>query len=575
MNKIIFTFILFVFSTSIGYCQGIEWIREYTDGNIGYVEILSDQLIEYEEKATNSPPQLTILFPTTLIQNQNISMHINVKPLYRVEAYERLYEKSRKAAMVILYFTTLPDYKITTVGENLIRISWTLPPIIEDDVGANNTDVKFNRPVSLNFRNADIVDLLRVLAKQNNLNIIAGEEIRGEVTVSLTDVQLGMALDAILKVNKYDWFIQGNIIVIKSSGEAMAGELTTRVYKLDYLDASAVIPAVETVLTPKGSVIGFNPTTGTESFLGGGGLGGDTGPLGTGGSTAGAVTAGSNFGGVASSGAAGAGNSFIGGDYVLVTEVFANFSVIEDLIDQLDNPVPQINISVKFIETTLSVDERMGINWQVRSNISGPFDTADGAELPDGLNFGKWGDLKFSTLSVPSFYGLLEILSTDGETKLIQEPQVTVKNNMNATMEVGTTYPIIVPQVSQEGGTSDLFSVEETDIDISLNVKPRINAEKYISLSINATVQAVVGLAGPNADIPIISDRTTNTQVMIGDGETLLIGGLIYDQIIENKTTLPYMDKIPILKNLFTHTTQDTEQRELLIFITSNIIHTK
>ena len=85
MNKIIFTFIIFVFSTSIGYCQGIEWIREYTDGNNGYVEILSDQLIEYEEKATNSPPQLTILFPTSMIQDKNISMHINVLDLIDVQ----------------------------------------------------------------------------------------------------------------------------------------------------------------------------------------------------------------------------------------------------------------------------------------------------------------------------------------------------------------------------------------------------------------------------------------------------------------------------------------------------------
>ncbi|NQU67251.1 MAG: hypothetical protein HQ510_04845 [Candidatus Marinimicrobia bacterium] len=95
-----------------------------------------------------------------------------------------------------------------------------------------------------------------------------------------------------------------------------------------------------------------------------------------------------------------------------------------------------------------------------------------------------------------------------------------------------------------------------------------------LRLSINATVQAIVGMAGPDADRPIISDRTANAQVMVGDGETLLIGGLIFDQIIENKTSVPFLDKVPLLNKLFVYNSSTTEQRELLIFITPNIVRT-
>lgn len=572
-SKAILLFIYLICSNLFG--QGVEWVHEYRIGNQGIIEILSDQLIEYKETATHSPPQLVITLPTNKIVGANLNRHVNVPPLYRIVANEKLYEKSKRAAEITLYFTFLPDYKIVTIGENLIRISWTILEEEEEIQNYEPSDIKFDRPISMNFKNANIVDLLRVLAKQNNLNIIAGQDIHGEVTVSLTDVHLGTALDAILKVNKYDWFIQGNIIVIKSADEKMQGELTTRVYKLDYIDASAIEDAINAILTPKGKIQAFSPTKGSDMMIGGAG-GGAAGPLGTGGSVAGLATEPTAMGGFGG-GAAGAGSSGTG-NYVLVTDVYPNFTAIEDMIKKLDIPVKQVNISVKFIETKLAVDERMGINWKLRADLSGPYqgtgtDTTTGLNLANILEFGKWNDMKFTTLSIPAFYGLLEILSTDGDTKLIQEPQVTTKNNTTAFVNVGTTYPILVPQ-SAEGLIGQTNTFEDQQINISLNVKPRINNDQFISLSINATVQAIVGMAGPDADRPIISDRTANAQVMVGDGETLLIGGLIFDQVIENKTSVPFLDKVPLLNKLFVYNSSTTEQRELLIFITPNIVRT-
>ncbi|NQU67486.1 MAG: hypothetical protein HQ510_06040 [Candidatus Marinimicrobia bacterium] len=467
------------------FAQGIEWIHEYQDGNQGIVEILSDQLIEYRETATHSPPQLVITLPTNKIVGTNLNRHVNVLPLYRIVANEKLYEKSKRAAEITLYFTSLPQYKISTIGENLLRISWVIPDEVKESEKYKPSDVKFDRPVSMNFRNANIVDLLRVLAKQNNLNIIAGQDIHGEVTVSLTDVHLGSALDAILKVNKYDWFIQGNIIVIKNADENMQGEVTTRIYKLDYIDASAIEDAIGTILTSKGKIQAFSPTKGSDMQISGSG-GGASGPIGTGGSIAGQSPDATQFGG---SGGTASGGSTGTGEYILVTDVYPNFSAIEDMIDQLDIPVKQVNISVKFIETKLSVDEKMGINWKLRTEVTGPLqssstgtaDSVSALNLANVLALGKWNNMKFTTLSIPAFYGLLEILSTDGDTKLIQEPQVTTKNNTTAFVNVGTTYPILVPQAS-EGLISQTNTFEDTEINISLNVKPRINNDQFISL---------------------------------------------------------------------------------------------
>ena len=91
-------------------------------------------------------------------------------------------------------------------------------------------------------------------------------------------------------------------------------------------------------------------------------------------------------------------------------------------------------------------------------------------------------------------------------------------------------------------------------------------------MDISTTVQALVGYAGENSDQPIISNRASTTHVRVENQKTLMIGGLIFDQAIENKTKVPFISSIPILGKLFTHTNYNTEQRELLIFITPSII---
>jgi general secretion pathway protein D len=177
--------------------------------------------------------------------------------------------------------------------------------------------------------------------------------------------------------------------------------------------------------------------------------------------------------------------------------------------------------------------------------------------------------LNLYAFSLPAFESVLEMLASDSETRLIQEPQITTKNNTVATFKVGTTYPVLTTTATEISQTT---SFEDKEINIILKVQPRINEEQYISLDISTTVQALVGFSGPNSDIPIISERATTTHVRVEDQKTLMIGGLIFDQTIETNKKIPFISSIPLLGKLFTHTTYTTEQRELLIFITPSII---
>jgi general secretion pathway protein D len=508
-----------------------------------------------------------------------------------------------KFTEITLHFSYLPEYTIRSGDDKSITILW---PTIVDPVEDRILDYELSREknfenkVSLNFKGADLIDVLRLLAEQNNLNIVAGESVTGEVSVTLKQVDVGTALDAILKVNGYDWFIQKNVLVVKSAEEDMGGELMTKVYKLEYVDATAIGVALMHVLSEKGEYQIFSPVGVGGMFSGGmgGGIGGMGGGMGGGGFGGGGIGGGGFGGGQQQAGFSGGfggglgatvspetgvaggrgGGMGMGGlgrfggttaDYLIITDVYTNFKIIDKVVKDLDVKVPLINIAIKFIETKLTSDERLGINWTLRAQLSGPYEQGvDQTNVVlNGLDLGSVDNLKITSLSLPAFTSILELLASDNDTRLIQEPQVTTLNNTMANVTISTTFPILVPQITEVLGTIP-FRFEEEEIRITLNVQPRISKDNYITMVIEATVQALVGMAGPNADQPITSERSTRAQIMVKDSETLLIGGLIFDQIIETETKVPFLGSVPLIGKLFTHTIQSTEQRELLIFIT-------
>jgi len=566
---LIFLVACILFAETQLFTQNLELISTFEGKKEMGVSIKLSEIPEFDEEVSQSPPKLKLIFLNTGFAHKQYSKQISIPPLYRVDAVEK--RNGKPITEVNLYFTSLPAYHIETAGGNIVRVAWTPKKEEIKERYKSRRISMLETTVSLHFKGAELINILRLLSVQNNLNIIAGEDVKGEVTLSLSDVNLGMALDAMLKVNGYDWFIQDNIIVVKPEEKEMTGELITRVYKLEYVDAAAVSSAISNVLTSKGKVQIFSPVM--KMGMGGGAAG-----VTSGGAQQRGVLPGIS-GGAGSSGASGGalGTAARGGmpspDHLLVTDALSNFERIEKVIYELDKQIPQINIAVKFIETKLSRDERLGINWSLRASLTGPTVSEGESALPigGGLKLGE-NILRIATLTLPVFTSMIEILSTDTDTRLIQEPQVTTFDNTMATITVGTTYPVLVPQPVGELLGTRPYEFQDEEIIISLNVHPRINEDKFISMTINAMVQALVGFTGPNADRPIISDRSTSTQVMVANAETILIGGLIFDQVIETETSPPLLGSIPLLGKLFTHKTTTLEQRELLIFITPNIV---
>jgi type II secretory pathway component GspD/PulD (secretin) len=485
------------------------------------------------------PPTLKISFANVRWTRGDFQIKTGVNPLYQYSVREpvsrhAIEDENRlgrtNTLEVRLDFNKVPDYTIelkTNLPEaprNIMVISW---PKKEDIKADRGPIVPYKRVepgfFSINFKGAELVDVIRLLSEQHGLNLVLGEEVTGKITLSLKKVPLEKALDLILKANGYTWFIDDNVLLVKkAAGEIThTAELETRIFQLYFLDAAMIITALDEIFTSQGKAV----------------------PL----SSASAI-----------------GGEAAGMDLIMVTDVPTNFELIERIIRTLDQENAQINISIKFIETTLKQDEAMGINWSLRADTSLSFGIGE-------ITSHSGSKVNLATLTPMTFAAMLQILSEDAGTTLLQEPQVTTFNNSPATISVGTTIPVLVPQAEGSMFGATPYTYQDQNVSVSLSVLPRINENELISMNINAAVQAITGYVGAEQR-PIVSNRTTTTNVMVKNGETLLIGGLIFDQDDLTVGKFPILGDLPFFRKFFRTNSKKKSQNELLIFITPTII---
>ncbi|MCJ7801640.1 MAG: secretin and TonB N-terminal domain-containing protein, partial [Candidatus Marinimicrobia bacterium] len=294
------TILFALLSCSFVLGQQIDRILPYNNYDTTGVYLIFDGNIKYEKEIRQSPPSVSLIFPNTKLTEGNYQKMINLPPLFRMEAKETINSKYYKHAKVDLYFNEIPEFRIDRVGENVLRIIWPAK-FVDDEFKISKPEKKdsnleiwssFDNEVSMNLKNAELIDVLRLMAMQSGMNLIANDEISGKVTLTLKNVSVGSALDAMLKVNGYDWFIQENLIVVKPIDDDVVGGLVTKQFKLEYADAYSVGTALSNVLTEKGKFQVFSPVA-NSSYFGSSSMGGAAG------GTTGGMT--SNMGGLSSS----------------------------------------------------------------------------------------------------------------------------------------------------------------------------------------------------------------------------------------------------------------------------------
>lgn len=388
------------------------------------------------------------------------------------------------------------------------------------------------------MKDSDIKNILMLIGELTGLNIVISPAVKDTITATLENVSVKAALDAILKPNGYNYFVQENIIIVKGIDTEMVGELETVVVKLKYINSEDLSGALDAVMSSRGKLQSFTPLVTSQSTKG-------------------------------------------ASNIIVISDVQENIAHILNMIDQLDVAIPNINIAVRFIETNLDTTRGHGIDWSKAAvQLGGSTDTS--------LAMLDFNNITIATLNPLQLTKALRVMQARGQSKLLSSPQVTTLDNHEAETETVTTVYIEGNMNSSQNqynqgnqpsqslnpyGNFATNQISEKDIGIKLKVTPRINEGTKITLLVDATVEALLSAAEINTDKPRSTKRTVKTQVTVQDGDTAIIGGLIAENVLENKKFVPIISGIPFFGQIFQSTSIEKEQRELLIFITPNIIN--
>ncbi|MFC2169178.1 type IV pilus secretin PilQ [Acidobacteriota bacterium] len=410
--------------------------------------------------------------------------------------------------------------------------------------------------LSLQFKDADLRDVILYLGEFANMNVVFDPEVRGVVTCDLEDVPWDQALDIILKINKVGKSVEGNVLRIAPIGiltreqeeqrtliesKELAGPILVKTFTLSYSKARDVQALLASKVSDRGEIIVDDRT-----------------------------------------------------NTLIISEVRDKMEILEKLIEVFDTATPQVSIEARIVEATSNFVRNLGIQWGFRG-VADPFygnqtslqfpnkALVDGALIPQGIaTKGIGGPLggyavnlpapAFSTAIGISFANVLDTfrldmaisaLESSGEGRIISCPVVTTQNNKEAEILQGRQIPV---------QTVSNFTVTTRYVNAALELKatPQITADGTIIMNVEIRNNAA-DFANLVNGIPPIITQSANTVVMVPDGGTTVIGGIYRIEDSITRERVPFLHKIPILGNLFRSFARTKQNRELLIFITPRI----
>ncbi|HNI67867.1 MAG TPA: type IV pilus secretin PilQ [Nitrospira sp.] len=409
------------------------------------------------------------------------------------------------------------------------------------------------RRISLDFQQADITNVLRLIAEVSGFNIVVGEGVKSKVTMKLANVPWDQALDMLLKMNALGMIRQGNIVWVDTlqniakqqdeearakDSKAKAEPIVTRVFYIRNLNATEVHTSLRQNLSPRGTMT---------------------------------VSAASNA--------------------LIISDTESKLEVLRQLLDGVDLEVPQVQIEARIVQADTTYTRSLGVQWGIQNvnqlgGASGTSAFKTGTTGPFGAQVSDFLINLPANPGLPSVPGagfsigktngaMLDVRLSAGEllglTKVIAAPKITTLDKRDAKIAQGESIPF---QTTSLQGTQTTF----VDANLELNVTPQITSRdpkeigKQILMKVRATRNAVGARSNPAG--PSIDRREATTQVLVRDGETMVIGGVFVDTQSNNVAGIPYLSRIPVLGWLFKNKTENVSKQELLIFLTPTIVRT-
>jgi len=259
---------------------------------------------------------------------------------------------------------------------------------------------------------------------------------------------------------------------------------------------------------------------------------------------------------------------------LIVTDLAHNMPRIEQLVKTFDRTPRQVFIEAKIVETTLNDDYSMGINWEHMFQSLDPRFSLRTVSQP-GLPTAPALSLNYNTIVSGGDLGaVLEALKAIGETRILSNPHIAVMDGQEATIEVVEDQPY--KEVTLESGTTNVTGVTYLfkKVGVQLAVTPRINEEKFVTVSIKPEISSISQWydGAPQEGTPVIRKALAETTVMVKDGVTIIIGGLIKDRRDTSSSRVPVLGSIPLVGRLFRYDVQSTVNTETIVFLTPRIV---
>lgn len=431
--------------------------------------------------------------------------------------------------------------------------------------------------VTVNFKGADIRTVLAYISEVAGIDIVPAPDVKGPVDLKLTNKPWKVALDIIVRNYGFAYERDGDIIRVVTLDKLKQEELVTQAFSLNYGKAKDVVTSVKNIVTDRGKVMYDDRT-----------------------------------------------------NIVLVTDIPTNLYKIGEVIGKLDKKTQQVLIEARVLETLLTDDEKLGIDWNIKVSVTGakrpttfpfesfktPFNTKSGegqayfpqvqtdtgdttivagvgtaqestAEFPSSATgvfsfpFAAKDQFTFGTLDFTQFSAVLEMIKSRADTEVVSNPRIATLNNTEALINVGQTLNLPTYERNSTTGKMEITGYEAKDLGIILKVTPHINDKDEIVVDLSPQISDLLRYdtldAASGIVAPVFSARQAKTQIMIRDGETIFIGGLIKENNVNVKRKMPFLGDlfgdVPGLGLLFTKKETTKQKTELIFFITVNLVH--
>jgi len=440
------------------------------------------------------------------------------------------------------------------------------PPVAGSRTKQSKRRARYSgRRIDLDFKDADIHNILRLLSDVGNVNVVTSDKVKGRVTIRMKNVPWDQALDVILRAKDLGQVREGNLIrvapavdlekereaeIARQKQLMLLKPLETRLIPISYATASKVLTKLKYAMSPRGKLT-FDERT----------------------------------------------------NMIIARDTGRNLDLMEKLIGNLDTQTPQVLVETRIVEARSNYSREFGIQWggsflassgtgnstglvfpnqigigggvsdqqsptggMLLGNTTNPNFAVD---LPAAVSSGSGGAVGLTLGSVSGSVNLnlrLSASETIGEIRIVSSPRIITLDNKEATIKSGVSVPY--SQVSAQGVQTTFKEAV-----LQLKVKPHVTPDGFVTMNVDIQRDEPDFVnTGPRGE-PTIIKKEAKTQMLVKDGDTAVIGGIYTTRVGVSKRKVPWLGDIPILGYLFKYKKRNTDRTEVLIFITPRIVN--